>query len=263
MTAIGIIGGVGPFAGIDLMEKILAQTRARCDQDHVPIVLHSYPDRIPDRSEFLLERPDKSPVKPLLEVLESVASAGAKVVGIPCNTAHVPLLFEPLAERATRLGVRLLNMVEETVAFVRESHPGARSVGLLATSGTYHSGVYSGAFARAGVEVILPAKDVQEELVHQAIYAPAWGLKATCRPASARAKRLLAQALLHLKERGVDAALLACSELPLAMDPEVLSGIEALDPTLALARALIRELDASKLIVIEARPGADGVGRPG
>lgn len=260
MTAIGIIGGVGPFAGIDLMEKILGQTRARCDQEHVPIVLHSYPGRIPDRSAFLLGRSDKSPVEPLLEVLESVAGAGAKVVGIPCNTAHAPLIFEPLAERAERLGVRLLNMVEETVGLVRESHPGARAIGLLATSGTYHARVYNLAFARDGVEVILPTPDVQEELVHPAIYAPVWGLKATGRPASARAKRLLTQALLHLKERGIDAALLACSELPFAVDPEVLSGIEALDPTLALARALIREFEASKLVLAEDRPRASGTG---
>ena len=40
---IGIVGGVGPYAGLDLAAKVFAQTRARRDQEHLPLALLSLP----------------------------------------------------------------------------------------------------------------------------------------------------------------------------------------------------------------------------
>jgi len=249
MKTIGIIGGVGPFAGIDLMEKILTQTDAKSDQEHIPIVLHSFPHQIPDRSAFLLGQSLDSPLDPLLNVLESVARVGASVVGIPCNTAHVPIFFEPLKVHAATLGINLLNMVEETVQFVKKNYPDVQRLGLLGTKGTYKSRIYEVAFARAGINLILPSSTVQTEVVHEAIYDPIWGIKAACRPVSRQAKQMLGSAMMHLKQKDADAVLLACTELPLAVDAHVLCGLEAIDPTLALARALIRSAtNASKLV---------------
>jgi len=36
---IGIVGGAGPYAGLDLAQKILQQTRAKNDQDYLPTLL--------------------------------------------------------------------------------------------------------------------------------------------------------------------------------------------------------------------------------
>ena len=249
MKTIGIIGGVGPFAGIDLMEKILIQTDAKSDQEHIPIVLHSFRHQIPDRTAFLLGQSPDSPLEPLLNVLESVVRAGASVVGIPCNTAHVPIIFEPLQVRAATLGINLLNMVDETVQFVKKNYPDIQRLGLLGTNGTYKSRIYEVAFARAGINLILPSSTVQTEVVHQAIYDPIWGIKAVCRPVSRQAKRMLGSAIMHLKERNAEAVLLACTELPLAVDAHLLCGLEAIDPTLALARALIHCAASSSFLI--------------
>ena len=43
MKTLGIIGGMGPLAGCDLLEKIIANTDARCDQDHIHVLLDSNP----------------------------------------------------------------------------------------------------------------------------------------------------------------------------------------------------------------------------
>ena len=51
---IGIVGGAGPYAGLDLAQKILQQTRAKNDQDYLPTLLISTPDQIEDRTSFLL-----------------------------------------------------------------------------------------------------------------------------------------------------------------------------------------------------------------
>ena len=51
---IGIVGGLGPYAGYDLVRKIFRWTRASRDQDHLPLMLHSFPGWIPERPAFLL-----------------------------------------------------------------------------------------------------------------------------------------------------------------------------------------------------------------
>ena len=51
---IGIVGGAGPYAGLDLAQKILHQTVANSDQDYLPTLLISTPGLIEDRTNFLL-----------------------------------------------------------------------------------------------------------------------------------------------------------------------------------------------------------------
>ena len=53
---IGIVGGMGPVAGIDLASKVTSQTMAASDQDHLPIVLYSFPNEIGDRTEYILRQ---------------------------------------------------------------------------------------------------------------------------------------------------------------------------------------------------------------
>ena len=36
---IGIMGGMGPEAGIDLFSRITSQTHAKCDTDHLHVIL--------------------------------------------------------------------------------------------------------------------------------------------------------------------------------------------------------------------------------
>lgn len=54
MKTIGIIGGMGPFSGSDLVNKITSNTITNLEQDNIPIILISYPNKIVDRSQFLL-----------------------------------------------------------------------------------------------------------------------------------------------------------------------------------------------------------------
>ncbi|RPI41687.1 MAG: aspartate racemase, partial [Bacteroidetes bacterium] len=51
---IGIVGGMGPYAGLDLLRKIYDNTLAGSDQEHLDTILISLSSRIPDRTEYLL-----------------------------------------------------------------------------------------------------------------------------------------------------------------------------------------------------------------
>ena len=58
---IGVIGGMGPYAGIDLIKKILDMTKATSDQEHIPLSLISVPHLIEDRTAFLLRKSQTNP----------------------------------------------------------------------------------------------------------------------------------------------------------------------------------------------------------
>lgn len=61
---IGIVGGVGPHAGLDLTRKLFDQTRAEADQEHLPVMLYSFPDRIGERRPSCSARPRTIPARP-------------------------------------------------------------------------------------------------------------------------------------------------------------------------------------------------------
>lgn len=62
--AIGVLGGVGPYAGLDLMRKIFDQTEANCDQEHLSVIQYSLSEHIIDERAFCLGRRTKIPAKP-------------------------------------------------------------------------------------------------------------------------------------------------------------------------------------------------------
>ena len=86
MKIIGIIGGMGPAATIDLYKKIVENTPAEKDQEHIHVIIDSYP-QIEDRTEYILYG-GKNPAPRLIESAKRLESAGADALIMPCNTAH-------------------------------------------------------------------------------------------------------------------------------------------------------------------------------
>jgi aspartate racemase len=245
---IGIIAGVGPFAGLDLLQKILHQTIAGADQEHLTIAALSQPNQIVDRSEYLLGQVSENPAQAFVTQLLTLEKMGAQVAGIPCNTAHAPAIFDVIQERLRQAGSRLhlLHMIEETAVFLRHQYSHIQRVGVLSTTGTFLAGIYPPALARMGLTALVPDQTMQEEIVHTAVYHPTYGLKAigTATP-TARANLLAAMHALQQKE--AQAIILGCTEMPLAITQSTFNDLPIIDPTLILARALIREANPAKL----------------
>lgn len=244
---IGIVGGVGPFAGLDLQRKILEQTVAGRDQEHLPVLAVSWPGAIPDRTEFLLGRVAENPARAIVAQLRLLAGAGATVAAVPCNTAHAPAIFDAVRAEVARFArpLRLLHMIDETAAHLAAHHPDVRCVGVLSTTGAWQTRIYPNALEPLGYRVIVPDETMQTEWVHPATYDPEYGIKATGTP-TAQARANLVWAVAELHARGAEAVILGCTELPLALPERVLDGVVLVDPTLALARALVREVGRVK-----------------
>jgi aspartate racemase len=239
---IGIIGGMGPHAGYDLAEKILTQTAARTDQEHLPVALLSYPERLVDRSTFLYDETDENPAYALADIARRLEGAGAVVAGMPCNTAHAPGIFDVIVEELDRTGhgIRLLHMIEETVQFMQDTMPQVGCIGTLSTLAVYDLGLHRRPLEAAGFDVVVPDKDVQRDVVNRTIFDATFGLKAQSRPVTPKARQNLVDAIQHLRDKGADAIMLGCTELPLAPLLDGVDGVPLIDPALILARSLIQ-----------------------
>ncbi len=239
---IGIVGGVGPFAGLDLQRKILDQTAAVRDQDHLPVIAVSWPGLIPDRTDFLLGRTSENPAWPMLEQLRLLAGAGATVAGIPCNTAHAPAIFDVIRAGVAEFErpLRLLHMIEETAAHLQAHYPGLSTVGVLSTTGAWRARVYPAALEPLGYRVVVPDEALQVETIHPAVYDPAFGIK-SAGGVTTQALADLELGIVALREMGAEAIISGCTEMSLAFPAGVWDGLPVVDPTLALARGLVRE----------------------
>ncbi|MGG5902862.1 aspartate/glutamate racemase family protein [Sphingobacterium daejeonense] len=244
---IGIVGGVGPLAGVDIVKKIIEETNARRDQDHVPVLLSSQSHRIPDRTEYLLGKEPINPGIAISEIALELEKAGATVLGIPCNTAHSPRIFDVIQELLQNNGsnVQVLHMVAETAKFIKEHFPEA-NVGVLSTIGTRNTGLYKQVIEEFGLKCIEP-NDTLQNKVHAAIYDETYGIKAFSSPVTNRAHDQLVAAIQELKGEGAQVIILGCTELPLALREKSYSGLPVIDPNRILARALINAVDPGKL----------------
>ncbi|GMQ81398.1 MAG: aspartate racemase [Rhodothermia bacterium] len=246
---IGILGGMGPQAGLDLSSKIIAETNAVNDQDHLPVVLFSMPEHVPNRTDFLLGKITLNPAVELSRQLALMSDLGVTVVGMACNTAHGAPIFDELVkcQKTVAPDIRLLNMIDETLMFIREHCPDVSRVGILATTGTYQFRLYDDRIESAGLIPVLPDESIAEGSLQSAISDPKWGIKSNSSPVTSQARSTVLEAIENLRERGAQAVILGCTELPLAIEMDSLQDPVIIDPTRILARALISHAYPQKL----------------
>lgn len=219
---IGIIGGMGPLATADLFRKIVVNTKADKDQDHIRILIDNNTD-IPDRTKAIVAS-GKSPLPQLIKSAVSLVTMGAEFLIMPCNTAHY---FLPEIQK--NVEVPILSMLGVTAEALQRK--GIKKVGLLATEGTVSSGIYQQAFRKKEIEILGISKEEQSAIT-DLIYK---GVKAGEQSYNATAARGVMESLLH---RGAEILVLGCTELPVAVEMYKLN-YNVCDPTLELARAAI------------------------
>lgn len=230
---LGIVGGVGPAATVDFMGKVVKNTPAGKDQDHIKMVVEQNP-QIPDRTANLL-RQETDPTVAMYATCKRLECEGAKAIAIPCNTAHA------YVERIQgHLQIPIINMLTETIAFIQQAYGASRQVGLLATSGTLQSRVYHAAAARVGLSLMVPDEAAQA-LVMRAIYGTQ-GVKAGF--TSGQCKDDLLTAAAHLVQQGATVLILGCTELPLILpqaDDYLIdtTRVALIDPTNVLAQRCV------------------------
>lgn len=246
---IGIVGGVGPFAGLDLFKKVFDATDALTDQEHLDVMLHSFPGSIPDRTEFLINGGSTNPADGLFDVVRSLASASVDIIGIPCNTTHANRIWQPLNEKflAEFPHIILVNMIEEVCLKLRSDGFESNRIGIMATEGTVASAVYSDSLEANGMVPVYPSSDIQHGCVQDAIYNKEYGIKAFSNPTTEKSREQLLAGIDDLIASGVSAVILGCTEIPLVITENVYRAVPLYDSTLILARKLVSLVDPNVL----------------
>jgi aspartate racemase len=232
---VGILGGMGPAAGVDFVRLFLSACE-RCLREHeMPIVDQAFPEhwlaQIPvvDRSRALLDPNAPQPLEGMSLAIGRLVALGARTVAVACNTAHA---WQAALQRE-QPDVELLHIARETAAHLRAS--GVTSVMLLATEGTYRMALYQQAFDACEIRCVLPSAEERHTLmegIYDGVKASRLELARECFAAVGRA----------LHERHGDLPMvMACTEIPLAM-PSADAAREwtLVDPAEVLALALAR-----------------------
>lgn len=240
---IGIVGGMGPQAGVALHEAIIRHTPVEKDQDHLSVVLMTYPAEITDRTAFLEGSISINPAIGILRVIEKLLALGVEVIGIPCNTSHAPEIFDRVHEALMTQNrtSRLVHLPTEMARHISDKLPAGSKVGLMATNGTYHSEIYQRLLSQHGYVSVVPPLEFQEQVVHKLIYDPKIGIKANSVGFTDEAVSLWHKSLHFFRQAQVDSIILGCTELSLIHRQYPDNTLTFIDTTEVLALSLIRE----------------------
>jgi aspartate racemase len=221
---VGILGGMGPAATLDLMAKVLEETPAARDEDHVPLVVWNVP-QVPPRVAAM-RGAGPSPLPAMLEGARFLERAGATALAVACNTAH-----HWARELAAGISIPLLHIADAAVHELAARADCPRRVALAGTRATIESGFFAERLDAAGIAHAAPSEP-QQAAIDRAIAHVKRG-------ALAEARTEFEPAARALLEGGAQAIVLACTELPLVPCEAALRA-RCVDPTRALAREIVR-----------------------
>ena len=194
---VGIIGGMGPKATNQFLDRLTELTDADKDQEHVRYILYNDPE-IPNRIDAYFNN-GESPVDSINRGIDFMEKNGIQTVGIPCNTVHI--WFGQFHRK-----INVLNMIDLTVGAVLES--GYKRPGILATTATIESGLYIKDLEKAGINPVIPR---DESSVMRAVQQVKLGN-------ISEGKAVLTPVIRQLENSGVDSIILACTEIPVILD---------------------------------------------
>lgn len=223
---VGILGGMGPYATVDLFRKIIEQTPARKDWEHLRIIVDNNP-KIPSRTRAVLFH-EENPIPMLVETAKNLEKAGADFIVIPCNSAH---LFYP--ELSRKIKIPILNMIDETVEYMIKKRPDIKTAGLLAAKIVVDAGLYQNRLKDKRVITLVPTEE-QEKIVREVIE----DVKLNKTAEEVRLK--LTQVTDALIQKGAEAIIAGCTEISIILKESHLA-VPLFDSNAILAEAAVRK----------------------
>jgi aspartate racemase len=199
---IGLIGGMGPFAGIELCRLILQKSSinfgAKDGKDFPEVILDSVP--VPDFISDTSSLPEAKTM--LISRIKRLNKFGCTTIAMACNTGHI--LFPELSKTSNVKMVSIINSVKDRV--VKSNF---KKVGLLATRTTIKSNLYINTFNGTGIKVVIP----DEKLINICEDA----IRSVIADNISRKQKidLLEVTKKFIKNNNLDGIILGCTELPL------------------------------------------------
>ena len=211
MYKLGVIGGMGPLATVSFYERVVLNTAAKCDNEHIDMVVLSHAS-MPDRTKCIIENKGGEFLEVIKKDFKILEDIGVEAVAIPCNTSHY---FFNEFKKFT--GLRIINMIEETILEVKKR--GIEKVAVFGTLGTLNSKVYEKYANQHGI-LVKEVSSEDKQVVMDIIY----DIKET--------NALDGRRFVDILSRYCDdetVGIIACTELSLLDIPKDMNTIDALD----------------------------------
>lgn len=156
---VGIIGGMGPEATVELMRRVIELTPANDDCDHIHMLVDNNP-KVPSRIKALIDGDGESPVPTLIKMAQGLEKSGADFLVMPCHTAH-----HYYSEIADLVSIPFISLIELAVENIQSQFPNLKKIGLLASTAVINIKLYDNAFREYGIQTVYPRPDEQEALM--------------------------------------------------------------------------------------------------
>jgi aspartate racemase len=156
---LGVLGGMGPKATSVYFDKVIQNTEACCDQDHIDMIILNHVT-LPDRTMSILDHEEEVFLESIKKDIKLLEYAGVSNIALTCNTAHY---FHEQMQAMT--DVPIINMVDETIKAIYLKYGADARVGVLATNGTRRSGIYKDGCHKYNLEPYFPEPEVQDKVM--------------------------------------------------------------------------------------------------
>lgn len=222
---VGILGGMGPLATIDIFSKIVKATPAKKDWEHLRIIIDNNP-KIPSRTRAVILG-EESPLSAMIETARNLERAGANFIILPCNSAH--FYFNDLQ---SAVNVPILNIIEITANFLAQNPNNFKTVGVLGGLVTIDKRLYETPLKNHDITMIVPDEENQK-IVSSVIE----GIKIGKSEDSL--VKDIAAVSKTLAVKGAQCVILACTELSILLDGKSI-GIPMIDANVLLAEEAVK-----------------------
>lgn len=207
MKKIGLIGGIGPASTVEYYLGLIQKSLNEQSNSVYPEIVIDSVNML--KHDMALENGDYSALGGyLLSSLFNLKAAGAEVAAITANTEHI--VWNRICNN---FPLPVISIVEETVKEIQRLH--YEKVLIFGTESTLRSGLYEKALAANGIKTVIPA-NAEISLLGKLIYP---NLENGVVIPSDKEK-MIALANKYIDKENVDALILGCTELPLAIKPD-------------------------------------------
>lgn len=225
MKKIGLVGGIGPASTVQYYLGLVD----KCKKEQ-----GIYPEIVIDsvnmsKHDAALDDGDYDRLcNYLVESISNLQAAGAELAAITANTEHI--VWERVCNR---FPIPTISILDATVDAIK--HRGYQKVLIFGTAHTMRSGIYDKSLEKSGIRAVLPSENdiiVIGNLIYpnleNGIVIPA------------DQEKLIELANAYIEKEKVDAMVLGCTELSLAIKPDDI-GVPLLDTTQIHIQALYEE----------------------
>jgi len=214
---LGLVGGIGPESTVHYYKGIIQGFRERTGKDAYPLMIIDSLD-LAEMYDLAAAKDWEIFSQRLIDSVKRLSAGGAEFAAMAANTAHI--VFEKVQAESP---LPLVSIVEETCKAAKKEN--FKKVIIFGTGFTMSSGLYTEKFLEYGIEAIVPEAEDQRA-IHNIIFP---NLEAGIVLPEEKEKILeIANRMIH--QKGGEALVLGCTELPLIIQEEDLE-VSILDTT--------------------------------